>query len=506
MKSESNNLYAAFRDRFPTDLGATFIQTEDDRVYSYRDLDKTSAKTAAAMESMGVKLGDRVAVQIEKSAEAVFLYLACIRMGAIYLPLNTAYSLSELKYFSKDAEPRLFVATPDTAATIERVLNDDQVLLTLDQNGRGSLAEKTEAATDTGLIAPVEANDVASIVYTSGTTGRPKGAMITHQNLAFHAQTLHKLWGFVPGEMLLHTLPIYHVHGLFIAINCVLWNGSGMRFLEKFDADAVLKFLPECGVMMGVPTFYSRLLANEAFDAEVCSKTRLFISGSAPLLANTFDAFQKRTGHTILERYGMTETGMITSNPLDGDRVAGSVGFALPGVEVRIADESGEVVDDGETGILELRGENVFQGYWRQPEKTKQEFRPDGYFISGDLAKKDKSGRVAIVGREKDLIITGGLNVYPKEVELEIDRIKGVDECAVIGLPHADFGEAVTAIVRRDARLPSIEETEITDALKARIAGFKQPKRVLFIDDLPRNAMGKVQKNLLREQFSELYD
>ncbi|MFQ5773884.1 MAG: malonyl-CoA synthase [Kiloniellaceae bacterium] len=501
------NLFELFRARFPAERGRPFIETEDGRSYGYADLEETSGRYARLLHDLGVGKGDRVAVQVEKSPEAVFLYLACLRASAAYVPLNPAYTKAEVAYFLGDAEPSVVVCRPETEAEIGAVAAAAGVghVLTLDQAGGGSLPERSRGLEPREGSAPAAPGDLAAILYTSGTTGRSKGAMLTHRNLASNALALHKVWGFRPDDVLLHALPLFHTHGLFVATHCVLLNGTGMLFLPRFDAEAVIRLLPRATVMMGVPTFYTRLLAHPDFRAEVCRNMRLFVSGSAPLLEETFHAFEARTGHTILERYGMTETGMNTSNPLEGERIAGTVGFPLPGVEARVADEHGNIVPAGRIGVLEVRGPNVFAGYWRMPDKTKAEFRPDGFFVTGDVARIDKRGAVHIVGRAKDLIISGGFNVYPKEVELCIDRIDGVAESAVIGVAHPDFGEAVTAVVERAAGREDVTAEAVIAACKAELANYKVPKRVYFVDELPRNTMGKVQKSRLRERYKDAF-
>ena len=500
----TDNLYAVFEAGFPAEGSTSFIETDDGRIYSYVSMIYRSGRYARLLSDLGVRPGDRVLAQVEKSPEAVFLYLACLRAGAVYLPLNSAYRDEEVAYFLEDSEPSLVVADPAREAEIAPLAARAGCchLLTLDAEGGGTLEQ--ESATldgDFGCVAR-SADDLAAMLYTSGTTGRSKGAMLSHGNLAANARALHRTWGFRPDDLLLHPLPIYHAHGLFVAIHCVLLNGTGMLFLRRFDADTVLRLLPRATVMMAVPTHYVRLLAHPGFGIEACRNMRLFISGSAPLLPETFEAFQTRSGHTILERYGMSETGMNTSNPLDGERRAGTVGRPLPGVEARVTAEDGSILGTDDVGVLEVRGPNVFKGYWRQPEKTAAEFRDDGFFITGDLAKIDARGYVHLVGRAKDLIISGGLNVYPKEIEQVIDEIEGVGESAVIGLPHPDFGEAVAAVVTPAKGRSAPDEAAVIATAKARLAGFKVPKRVFFAEALPRNSMGKVQKNLLREQFA----
>ncbi|HYD99735.1 MAG TPA: malonyl-CoA synthase [Alphaproteobacteria bacterium] len=501
----SDNIYHLFESRFPADPAAPFIETPDGRVRSYGDLAAESARYAHVLAERGVRKGDRVAVQVEKSPEAISLYLACQRAGAIYLPLNTAYTAAEVEYFLTDAEPRLVVASPALAAQAEPLAAKvGAAVLTLDAEGGGSLAAAAAGRPETFDTVPAAADDICAILYSSGTTGRPKGAMMSHRNIGSNALTLHRLWGFRPGDVLLHALPIFHTHGLFVATNCVLLNGSSMLFLPKFDLEPVLRLLPRATVMMGVPTYYVRLLAEPRFTPELCRGMRLFISGSAPLLAETWNEFKARTGHPILERYGMTETGMNTSNPLDGERRPGTVGFPLPDVALRIAGEDGRVLPAGEIGQIEVKGPNVFKGYWRMPEKTAQEFTADGFFRTGDLGIVDERGYVSIVGRGKDLVISGGFNVYPKEVETCIDEIPGVDESAVIGLAHRDFGEAVAAVVTLKPGA-AVTPEQITAACRAQLANYKVPKAVFVVEALPRNTMGKVQKNLLREQYKATF-
>ncbi len=474
--------------------------------HTYGDLLTWSSQIATRLVEAGVEPGDRVAVQVEKSPMAVALYLACLRAGAIYLPLNPAYRPAEVAYFLNDAEPRVFVADPTHAEPSARHVPAGTVVLTLDADGQGSLRDAPANSTSSSTSADVSTRagtDVAAILYTSGTTGRAKGAMLTHDNLLSNADTLIDLWGFSDRDTLIHALPIYHVHGLFVALHCVLLSGAQARFLSRFDADVVLGHLARSTALMGVPTFYTRLLAHPDLDHRGCRSMRLFISGSAPLRAEDFDAFRDRTGYAILERYGMTEAGMITSNPLDGERRAGTVGRPLPGVEVRIVDpDDGSPVVDGTVGVLHIQGPNVFAGYWRQPEKTRAEHDDDGYFITGDLVTRTSDGTITIVGRAKDLVISGGLNVYPKEVESALDALDGVGESAVVGVPHPDLGEAVVAAVvpTPERRL---DPEALRQALRQDLAGFKVPKHIVLVDRLPRNAMGKVQKNRLREELGE---
>lgn len=439
-----------------------------------------SARFAAALRRRRVVQGDRVVVQVDKSMGAVALYLGCLRTGAIFVPLNTAYTTAEVDYFIDDAEPRLFVSVADMAGPEAPFWAE---ALALDPEDD---------------IAASAADEIAAIVYTSGTTGRSKGAMLSHGNLLSNARTLLEIWGFRPDDILIHALPIFHVHGLFVALHTMFLNGSKTIFLQKFDTGQMIRLLPQATILMGVPTFYTRLLADPAFGRDAVANMRLFISGSAPLLAETHKAFEARTGMRILERYGMTEAGMITSNPLDGDRIAGTVGMPLPGVELRIAGEDGEPVAPSQPGVIEIRGPNVFKGYWRNPEKTAEDIRPDGWFITGDVATQDAEGRVTIVGRAKDLIISGGYNIYPKEIEEVIDAVPGVVESAVIGVPHADFGEGVVAVIVGDAAL----EPSVAAAVAANLARFKHPRQFAFVSELPRNAMGKVQKAELRRTWS----
>ncbi|WP_192249405.1 malonate--CoA ligase [Mesorhizobium caraganae] len=500
----SNHLFDAFRDRMPAP-GRTLMETDYGRSIRYGDMLARSAQLAQALRHLGVEPGDRVAVQVEKSPECIFLYLACLRAGAVFLPLNTAYTLTELGYFFGDAEPRLVVCDPARAGDIAPLAKTSgAVTATLGSNGEGSLTElAVQQPADFDDMAR-EPDDLAAILYTSGTTGRSKGAMLSHENLASNARVLAEQWHFTRDDVLIHALPIFHTHGLFVATNVALMAGASMLFEQKFDANRIVSLLPRATVLMGVPTFYTRLLLQQGLDAHAAKNIRLFISGSAPLLSETHKAWRELTGHAILERYGMTETNMNTSNPYEGERRAGTVGFPLPGISLRIADpDSGAALAQGEVGMIEVKGPNVFSGYWRMPEKTKAEFR-DGFFITGDLGLIDADGYVHIVGRGKDLIISGGYNIYPKEIESEIDALAGVAESAVIGLAHPDFGEGVTAIVVREPA-SQITGAEIVGAIAGQLAKYKHPKQVIFVDELPRNTMGKVQKNLLRETYKGLY-
>lgn len=509
------NLYAHFQKRFPTDLNTPLLfghnaETGEERCVTYAEADQTSARIAGALLQAGAMPGDRVTVQVDKSTENLFLYLACLRAGLVYHPLNTAYKAAELTYFLSNAEPSIVICASDALTTLQSTIPKEGVkaLLTLDSDGNeggGTLMQQAAGMRSDTPVFHNEDTDMAALLYSSGTTGQPKGIVLTHENLRKNAETLVELWGFTSSDRLLHMLPIYHVHGLFVAVSCVLMSGASMDWHSSFDDKAAIAALPGCTAMMGVPTFYTRLLANPDFGQICCANMRLFISGSAPLLAETFVEFQQRTEHTILERYGMSETGMNTSNPLNGERRAGTVGPALPDVSLRIVDETGEQVAQGETGNLQVQGPNVFPGYWHLPEKTAEDFTADGFFNTGDKATIDAQGYVSIVGRAKDMVITGGLNVYPKEIELVIDEIAGVLESAVIGIPHADFGEAVVGVIILEKTATSESAPSADNIIahcKKYLANFKVPKQIEFMDALPRNAMGKVQKNLLREHFS----
>ncbi|MBE7423013.1 MAG: malonyl-CoA synthase [Zoogloeaceae bacterium] len=500
----NDNLYALLAGRFPADPAAPCLILPDGRRVTYGELKSQSARYGNLLIENGVKPGDRVAVQVEKSPEALYLYLGCLRAGGVFLPLNPAYQRGEVEYFLNDAKPGLFVCRPEKLEEAQELAWAARVPLVHDlgERGDGSLVAAAAGMPEAFATAQSAGGDLAAILYTSGTTGRSKGAMLTHRNLAANALVLHRYWGFRPGDVLLHMLPTFHVHGLFVATHCALMNGSPMLFEPKFDAPRALRLMREATVFMGVPTYYVRLLQEQGLTKEAVARMRLFISGSAPLLPETFQAFRERTGHTLLERYGMTEGGMFTSNPLEGERRGGTVGFPLPGTEVRVVDDADTLLPAGQIGHIQVRGDNVFAGYWGMPEKTQEEFTPDAYFRTGDMGRFDSDGYLAIIGRNKDLIITGGLNVYPKEIEEAIDALPGVAESAVIGLPHPDFGEAVTAVVVRGRGGEALTAEAIIAELKGRIAGFKVPKAVHFVDDLPRNAMGKVQKNLLRQRFA----
>ncbi|MGY2850255.1 MULTISPECIES: malonate--CoA ligase [Bradyrhizobium] len=499
------NLFSRLFDGLDDPSRLAIEQLDGSRI-SYGDLIARAGQMANVLVERGVKPGDRVAAQTEKSVSALVLYLATVRAGGVYLPLNTAYTLNELEYFITDAEPALVVCDPSKQDGIKAIAAKVGAKVeTLGANGNGSLTEAADQAAKEFATVPRGNNDLAAILYTSGTTGRSKGAMLSHDNLASNSYSLVDYWRFTDKDVLIHALPIYHTHGLFVASNVTLFARASMIFLPKFDPDVIIKLMARATVMMGVPTFYTRLLQNPGLNKDATGHMRLFISGSAPLLADTHREWSDRTGHAVLERYGMTETNMNTSNPYDGDRVPGAVGFALPGVSVRVTDpETGKELARETIGMIEVKGPNVFQGYWRMPEKTKAEFRADGFFITGDLGKIDDKGYVHILGRGKDLVISGGFNVYPKEIESEIDAMPGVIESAVIGVPHADFGEGVTAVLVC-AKGADVSEAAVLKALDGRLAKFKMPKRVFVVEELPRNAMGKVQKNILRDTYKNIY-
>lgn len=483
---------------------ALFAEMLDGKTLSYGEMFSAAEKNASALITAGLKPGDCVAAQVEKSIESIQLYLGTVLAGGIFLPLNTAYTPSELEYFLTDAQPRIFVCDPEKLSSLQALADKTRVatVLTLSANGSGTLAEALPAQNENFKEVARDKDDLASFLYTSGTTGRSKGAMLSHANLASNAESLQECWRFSTSDVLIHALPIFHIHGLFVATNTTLCAGSSMIFMPRFDNEMILTLMKKATVLMGVPTFYVRLLESANLSQQAVDHMRLFVSGSAPLLAETHKQWQEVTGTAILERYGMTETNMNTSNPYEGERRAGTVGMPLPGVEVRIADpESGVELAQGEIGSVEIRGPNVFKGYWQMPEKTKEEFRADGFFITGDIGTMDKKNYLSIVGRSKDLIITGGYNVYPKEVEIIIDDIDGVYESAVIGVPHPDFGEGVVAVVVLEAG-KGLNESELKKILREKLASYKQPKNIFFVDELPRNTMGKVLKNNLRDKHN----
>ena len=497
------NIYALFAAAAKPAGEKPLIVEGDDIRLRYDDLESVTARWAAALHAGGAKPGDRIVVQVDKSVENVVLYLASLRAGLVYVPLNTAYTAAELEYFIGDAEPAIVICDPGRKDEIAPVAGNATVL-TLDAEGRGSLTAQVEATQTTAFqIAARAPDDLAAILYTSGTTGISKGAMLSHANLASNARVLKDYWHWQADDVLIHALPLYHVHGLFVALHLALLGGSKIRFHRSFDVNAVLADMPGATVLMGVPAFYVRLAGHTGLTRRASATMRLFISGSAPLLESTFAEFEAKTGHRILERYGMTEAGMITSNPHDGERVAGTVGFPLPGVRVRVCDGQGVEVARGEPGVLEISGPNLFRGYWRKPGRTAQDRRPDGFFITGDVATMDADGRVAIVGRARDMIIAGGLNIYPKEIELALDAVPGVVESAVIGIPHPDLGEAVVAVIVREDE--ALDRAAVFSAIETRLARFKHPRRVIFTGELPRNAMGKVQKARLRAQYDAIF-
>jgi malonyl-CoA/methylmalonyl-CoA synthetase len=507
---KNHNLFAALRAAFPADLDSVAIETDNGLNYSWRDLDRATAMMANLLVSLQLPAGSRIAVQVEKSVEALMLYLATLRAGYVFLPLNTAYQSAEIEYFIGNAAPAVVVCAPKNFGWVSKIAfkAGTQQVFTLGDDRTGSLLERSAHCSDQHTVARQSADDLAAILYTSGTTGRSKGAMLSHGNMLSNAQVLKEYWGWKPGDVLMHVLPIFHVHGLFVAVHGALLNGSKMIWLSRFDPRRVLQKLPEATVFMGVPTLYVRLLAEPGLDRQAVRNMRLFIAGSAPLLIETFTEWQARTGHTILERYGMSETVMLTSNPYTADprygnqseRRGGTVGFPLPGVSLRVQDDAGQEVAAGEVGGIQVKGPNVFAGYWQMPEKTAEEFTADGYFKTGDVGRVDPDGYVTIVGRSKDLIISGGYNVYPAEIEGYINTLEGVAESAVVGVPDADFGEVGVAVViaKPGARL---EPANILAVLKTMLANFKIPKRCYVVPELPRNTMGKVQKNLLRAQY-----
>lgn len=500
------SIFQAIR-RANSDTSRPFILGDGEAGWSYGEFFAETGRYANALQSLKVTVGDRVAVQVEKSVQALALYLACQRLGAIFLPLNTAYTFAELEYFLGDAEPALVVVDPTRLDEAERLCRKLKVpaCRSLGAMGEGSLTELAASCPADFIDAKPKPDDIAAILYTSGTTGRAKGAMLSHCNLLSNALTLRECWRFTSNDVLLHALPVFHAHGLFVAANVSLLSGAAMIFLPKFDADTVVARLPQASVMMGVPTFYTRLLDHPSLDRDLVRHVRVFISGSAPLLAETHNAWETKTGHRIIERYGMTETTMLTTNPYDAERVAGSVEFPLPGVSLRIVHpDTGMPVNPGEVGMVEVKGDNVFQGYWRLSELSAAEFRPDGYFITGDLGRTDERGYIHLVGRSKDLIISGGYNIYPKEIEAEIDLLLGVTESAVFGVPHRDFGEGVTAAVTLQPGAV-LDEAALLKFLAERLARFKLPKRIFLVPELPRNTMGKVQKTQLRKQFADIY-
>jgi malonyl-CoA/methylmalonyl-CoA synthetase len=510
----NQNLFVALRDAFPADLGRTAVETDNGLSYSWRDLDRATAMVANLLDSLDLPPASRIAVQVEKSVEAMVLYLATLRAGHVFLPLNTAYQSGEIEYFIGNAEPAVVVCSPKNHGWVSKIAftAGTQYVFTLGDDRTGSLLERAAHQSDRHTPAVRQDDDLAAILYTSGTTGRSKGAMLTHGNMRSNALVLREYWQWQPDDVLIHALPIFHVHGLFVAIHGALINGSKMIWLSKFDPKLAIAKFPEATVFMGVPTLYVRMLAEPSLTKAQAAHMRLFISGSAPLLIETFVEWQSRTGHTILERYGMSETVMLTSNPCGEDprypgqteRRGGTVGFPLPGVTLRVMEDDGKAVAPGEIGGIQVKGPNVFKGYWRMPEKTAEEFTADGFFRTGDVGKVDERGYVTIVGRSKDLIISGGYNVYPAEIEGYINDMPGVAESAVIGVPHADFGEVGVAVIIAKPGA-TVEPDRVIAELKAKLANFKIPKRCFVVSELPRNTMGKVQKNLLREQYKDSF-
>ena len=514
LKMSQENLFAALRAAFPANLDEVAVETDHGLTYSWRDLDRASAMLANLLDGLHLPKGSRIAVQVEKSVEAMMLYLATLRAGYVFLPLNTAYQSAEIEYFIGNAEPAVVVCTGANFGWVSKIAfkAGTKHVFTLNDDRTGSLLERAVHHKDQHKIAVKGADDLAAILYTSGTTGRSKGAMLTHGNMLSNAQTLKTYWGWKKGDVLIHALPIFHVHGLFVAIHGALINGSKMIWMAKFDPKFVIAKMPEATVFMGVPTLYVRLLAEPTLTKQAARNMRLFVAGSAPLLIETFTEWQQRTGHTILERYGMSETVMLTSNPYAADkrhggqseRRGGTVGFPLPGIQLRVQGDDGKALPMGEIGNIQVKGPNVFQAYWRMPEKTKEEFTADGFFKTGDVGKIDERGYVVIVGRSKDLIISGGYNVYPAEIEGYINDMPGVAESALVGVPHPDFGEVGVAIVIAKAG-SQLNADKIIASLKSQLANFKIPKKCFVVSELPRNTMGKVQKNLLRDQHKNLF-
>ena len=510
----NHNLYAALRAQFPNNLDTIAVETDDGLNYSWRDLERASAMLANLLEGLNIPQGARVAVQVEKSVEAMMLYLATLRAGYVFLPLNTAYQSAEIQYFIENAEPAVVVCSGANFGWVSKIAfkAGTQYVFTLNDNRTGSLLDRAVHCSDKHAVVENAADDMAAILYTSGTTGRSKGAMLSHGNLLSNAQTLKTYWGWRTGDVLIHALPIFHVHGLFVAIHGALLNGSKMIWMSKFDPKFVIHKMPEATVFMGVPTLYVRMLAEPSLTKQQSSQMRLFVAGSAPLLIETFKEWQDRTGHTILERYGMSETVMLTSNPYAADarytgqseRRGGTVGFPLPSVQLRVHSDDGVELPTGEIGGIQVKGPNIFSGYWRMPEKTKEEFTTDGFFKTGDVGKIDERGYVVIVGRSKDLIISGGYNVYPAEIEGYINDMPGVAESALVGVPHPDFGEVGVAVVIAKSGA-AVSGDAVIAALKSQLANFKIPKKCFVVDALPRNTMGKVQKNLLRDQYKLLF-
>lgn len=503
---DNSNLFAALRAAFPRDLDTVAVETDNGLAYSWRDLERGTAMIANLLASLKLEEGARIAVQVEKSVEAMMLYLATLRAGFVFLPLNTAYQKAEIEYFVGNAQPAVVVSTPGNFGWVSKIAFQagTRHVFSLGDDRSGTLLERASRHSDRHEVVQRGADDLAAILYTSGTTGRSKGAMLTHGNLLSNAQVLKKYWGWKEGDVLIHALPIFHVHGLFVALHGALLNGSKMLWFGKFDPKKVIERMVDATIFMGVPTLYTRMLAEARLNKVVARNMRLFVSGSAPLLAETFAEWKERTGHDILERYGMSETVMLTSNPYDGERRGGTVGFPLPGVQLRVRGDDGQDLPTDEIGGIEVKGPSVFKGYWQMPDKTKEEFTADGWFKTGDVGKVDARGYVTIVGRSKDLIISGGYNVYPAEIEGYLNDMPGVAESALVGVPHPDFGEVGVAVVVPKAGA-NLDAEALVATLKARLANFKIPKRCFVVPELPRNTMGKVQKNLLRDQHKALF-
>ena len=502
----NENFYKILDDKFSHYSNNICFEEPSGKIWKYSDVKELTSKFSTFFRQLGLKKGSRVIVQIEKSVTAIALYLGCLKSGIIYVPLNIAYTSNELEYFIENVNPDLIFFSNDKYLDHQELLQNIPKLKSFILTGddEDDLFKEISKLKKDDYIEELNQEDVASIIFTSGTTGRSKGAMLTHKNLTSNATSLNKIWGFEEKDILIHALPIFHVHGLFVALHTAFLSGCKIIFFEKFSPTKILSILEYSTVMMGVPTYYSRLLSLEGFDKDLCKGMRLFISGSAPLTDSVFRNFKKRTGHNILERYGMSETGMITSNPLEGDRIEGTVGFPLPDVLIRICDEKGNILNQGEKGIVEVKGPNVFKGYWNLKEKTEKEFRHDGFFVTGDIGKLDKDGRLALFGRSNDMIISGGYNIYPKEIELILDEIEGIKESAVIGCPHNDLGEAIVAVLISNQN-NIISDDKMNEILLESLANFKCPLRYLWLDELPRNAMGKVQKKVLKGKFENIF-
>ncbi len=501
----NHNLYKILHENFKSDLDKICIEIPDYKKISFKDLDILSAHFASFLYDLGLKKGDRMICQIDKSLSAIGLYLGCLRTGVIYTPLNTSYTNDEVEYFIQNIEPKLYVGKPKLNDNFENICSKLGVpfFKTIGASDSDPVLIEILSMDPLNIFENCNDEDIATILFTSGTTGKSKGAMITHGNLSSNALALREIWGFTSKDVLLHALPIFHVHGLFVALNTALLSASKIIFLEKFNIEDIIKNLTKSTVMMGVPTYYNRLVNEKAFSDESYKNMRLFISGSAPLTEKTFKEFKKKTNHSILERYGMTETGMITSNPLDGDRIEGTVGFPLPNVKIR-STKQGKILSDNEKGIIEVKGPNVFNGYWRMKEKTEEEFTEDGFFITGDIGQIDKIGRLTLSGRSSDMIISGGYNIYPKEIEIILNTIQGIKESAIIGVKHSDLGECPIAILVSDSKELGISDDDIIEVLNLKLAKFKIPKSFIWIDKLPVNAMGKVKKKNLRIKYEKI--